>query len=72
MKLITNPTAIFEAIVAQGLSMAEAAEKADIHTKSFSTLANRDTPVTTKTAAKLRRAFGEAAVTITQSQEGGE
>ena len=70
MKLITNPTAIFEAIVAQGLSMAEAAEKADIHTKSFSTLANHRKTVTAKTAAKLRRAFGDSAVIFSISERG--
>lgn len=72
LKVYTNPAAIFEAIVSQGLSMSEAADKAGIHVKTFSTLANRDVSITTKTAAKLRRAFGDSAVTITQSLKGGE
>lgn len=59
-----NSAAILDAMINKGLSACEAAQAVGVHVDTLTYLLKADRPIHYKTAAKLKKAFGENSVTI--------
>ena len=63
-RLQSNSAAILAAMIERGYDLQRASEVCNIHPSNFSVLLKADKEIYFKTAAKLKKAFGDDAVTI--------
>ena len=63
-RIQSNSAAILDAMISKGLSAGEAAQAVGVHVDTLTYLLKADRPIQYKTAAKLRKTFGEDSITI--------